>query len=73
MARLWEHHERFDWPAELATFDPRRWSSRAAWHLERAGAAPSKLIALQEIRASLGKGSSDGSSVLFVEPPAARA
>ncbi len=54
MATLRNQEAESDWPKELATFDPQRWECRAAWHLARAYAAPSKLVALNEIRASLG-------------------
>jgi hypothetical protein len=38
---------------ELATYDPDKWECPAEWRLARAHAAPSKLVALNEIRASL--------------------
>jgi hypothetical protein len=43
----------WSWPPELATYDPERWESKAAWHLARPHAAPNLLAALQEIRASV--------------------
>lgn len=41
------------YPPELAVFDPARWT-RHEWHLARAYAAPTRLDALNEIRASVG-------------------
>ena len=54
MASLRNQRVEWEWPAELGTFDSRRWSSRAEWHLARSHAAPSRLVALREIRASVG-------------------
>lgn len=60
--------------ADLATFTPERHGSRSSWHLERARAArfyfsPHQAIALDEIRASLGRPSGGGGGVVFVEAP----
>jgi hypothetical protein len=75
MASLRNQRVECQWPAELGTFDSRRWSSRAAWHLARAHAAPSRLVALREIRASMGVDSGgevdDGGGVVIVQPPRA--
>ena len=60
------------WPGGLGAFDSRRWSSRAAWHLARAHAAPSELVALLEIQAAVhisGAGVDDCASVVIVPPP----
>ena len=43
------------WPDDLVEYDPDRWSSRHAWHLARAYAAPTRLDALNEIRAARGR------------------
>lgn len=72
MAKLRAQRAEWGWPAGLATFDPDQWECRAAWHLARAHAAPSKLVALEEIRASLGTGAGGGhdrGGVVIVEPP----
>jgi hypothetical protein len=71
MATLRKQEAEWRWPPELATFDPQRRECRAAWHLARAHAAPSKLVALQEIRASLGTpGAVDrAGGVVIVGPP----
>jgi hypothetical protein len=70
MAKLRDQQAEWEWPTGLATFDPDKWG-RAAWHLARAHAAPSKLVALQEIRASLGTpDAGGGGGVVIVEPPA---
>ncbi len=73
VARLRDQRAESEWPGELARFDPRRWSSRAAWHLARAHAAPSKFVALQEIRASVrtpggARDDHDRGGVVIVEP-----
>lgn len=69
MAKFRDCEPESRWPAELATYDPDRWESQAAWHLARAHAAPSKLVALQEIRASLRTPGAGGGGVVIVEPP----
>jgi hypothetical protein len=72
MATLRNQRAEWQWPAELGTFDSQRWSSRAAWHLARAHAAPSKLVALNEIRASVrepGAEVDDRAGVVIVQPP----
>jgi hypothetical protein len=73
MAKLRDQQAEWSWPDGLATFDPERWECQAAWHLARAHAAPSKLVALQEIRASVRTPGVDGdrAGVVIVEPPAA--
>jgi hypothetical protein len=53
MAKLHYQQPEWSWPPELATYDPERWESKAAWHLARSHAAPNRLAALQEIRASV--------------------
>ena len=44
----------FEYPPELAEFDPDRWPSRAHWHLQRAYALPRRMKQekLIELRAS---------------------
>jgi hypothetical protein len=73
MARRRDEREQPRWPPVFAEFDPQRHGSRASWHLERAGAAklyfsPHQAIALDEIRASLGRPSGSG-GVVFVYAP----
>jgi hypothetical protein len=53
IARLRKQRAEFRWPPGLATFDSQRWECRAAWHLARAYAPPSKLVALEEIKAAV--------------------
>ena len=75
MATLRDQRAEWEWPPELGAFDSQRWSSRAAWHLARAHAAPSKLVALREIRASIRVesvgGVDDWGGVVIVQPPGA--
>jgi hypothetical protein len=69
MATWREYQAGWSWPAQLVTYDPSRWTSREAWHLERARTAPSGLVALNEIRASLGRGPVRLMAVRAATPP----
>lgn len=55
MATWREQQPGWVWPPELAAYEPSVWGCRQAWHLARAHAAPGRLVALNEIRASLGR------------------
>lgn len=73
VATLRDQRAEWPWPPGLGAFDSGRWSSRAEWHLARAHAAPNKLVALAEIRASIGVesggGADDRGGVVIIQPP----
>lgn len=70
MAKLRYQQPEWSWPSELAAYNPKRWECKAAWHLARAHAAPNRLVALQEIRASVRTtGDDDRGGIVIVGPP----